>query len=341
MPTTEYVVGLDIASEQVTAALGAVPWRLLVHGTAFANTPEGFQALRAWLAQHACTPDNSVLCMEATGAYGEALAVDLVARNYRVAVEPPLKVKRAFATSAHKSDAVDSQQIAEYACRFLDELRWWQPRPERLEQLKVLLSTREQLIQQRTAHSNALTALRRKPVRTPLAEQVHAHLKTQLSEQIKALDAEIRKRIHQDPDWKHLFTLLLSIPGVGLLVAANILVLTECATRLLDHKQLAAHLGICPYQRRSGKSLRRRDTSRHYGPPQPRRVLHLAARSVCTHSPTFRAYYQRKLDEGKPKMLVLNNVSNKLVKLICVVLRSQKPYDPDYRSVRSALLSAS
>jgi len=341
MPTTQYVVGLDIASEQVTAAIGAVPWRLRVRGTTFANTAEGFQALREWLARHGCTPNNSMLCMEATGVYGEALAYDLTLHRYRVAVEPPLKVKRAFASSSHKTDAVDSEQIAEYACRFLDELRRWQPRPEVLEQLRVLLSTREQLIEQRTAHSNTLTALRRKAVRTPLAEQVHQHLRDQLRQQIKAVETEIRKLIDQDPDWKQLFILLLTIPGVGWLVATNFLVLTEFATRLLAHKQLAAHLGICPYQRTSGKSLRRRATSRHYGPPQPRRVLHLAARSVCTHSPAFQAYYQRKLDEGKPKMLVLNNVANKLVNLICAVLRSQCPYDPDYRSVHPTLLSAS
>jgi transposase len=339
MRRPEYVIGLDIAAQQFTVAIGQVPWRLVQPAVEFANTSEGFAALADWLHIVHCTPTNSVVCMEATGVYGEALAYWLVAHGWRLAVEPPLKVKRAFAPSGHKTDAVDSQQIAEYACRFLDELRWWQPRPELVEQLKVLLTTREQLVAQATAHRNALTALRRKPVRTALAEQVHQQLIVQLRQQVKTLEAEIRRLIKQEPPFSQLLTLLLSIPGVGLLLAAHILVLTQFASQPFDAKHLAAHLGLCPYQRRSGASLRRRARSRGYGPGQPRKLLHLAARSVSTHTPTFRAYYQRKLAEGKPKPLALNNVSNKLLKLICAVLRSRTPYIPNYRSLHPALLN--
>jgi transposase len=79
--------------------------------------------------------------MEATGVYSEALAYFVHANGYRIAVEPPLKVKRAFDTCGHKSDAVDSRQIAEYACRCVDELAFWQPKAAILEQIKVLLTT--------------------------------------------------------------------------------------------------------------------------------------------------------------------------------------------------------
>ncbi len=323
-------VGLDIAADTFTAAIGTTPWRLLVKGTEFSNTPNGFQQLIYWLRQQHCPASHTVLCMEATGVYGEALAYFLVAQGYRVAMEPPLKVKKAFHPSGRKTDAVDSQQIAEYACRFNDELNFWQPPSQLIEQLQVLLSTREQLVRQSTAHKNTLRALVRKVVRMPLAEQIHAQMIAETKSRIKAVEREIRRLIDEHPTAQRWLILLIAIPGVKLLLAANILVLTHCGMRPLSSSQLASHLGIVPYEHQSGTSVYARPSSRHYGPSQPRKLLHLAARSVSTHNERFRTYYQRKLAEGKVKKLAINNVANKLVRIICAVLESQTAYDPNY-----------
>ena len=330
MTTCDYFVGLDLGSEQFYAAAGRAPWRLLVRATAFPNTAEGFDQLLAWLGQHAFSQDRTVLCMEATGVYGEKLAHFLVARGFRVAIEPPLKVKRAFAPSGSKTDAVDSQQIAEYACRFIDELHLWQPRPELLEQVQVLLTMREQLTTQRTAHQNALHALRRKAVRTPFAEELHQQVLDELRSHLKELDQQLEQLIAQDPPSQHFRTLLLTIPGVGLLLATHWLVLWQTFHHPTQARHCAAYLGISPREHQSGKSVHAKPTSRHYGPATPRKLLHLAARSVVTHKPAFRTYYQRKLAEGKPKKVALNNVANKLVKIACAVLVSGQPYDPNY-----------
>lgn len=332
MPNPRYFVGLDIASEQFHAAVGGCPWSLQVPATEFANEPEGFQAFLTWLAHQGCSPTDSVLCMEATGVYGEALAYTLIAAGYRVAVEPPLTVKRAFKPFGAKTDAVDCQQIAEYACRYLDQLRFWQPRPDLIEQLQVLLATREQLVKQRTAHKNSLHALERKVVRSRVAEAAHRRLISELDKQIQSLEQEIERLFKQDPPAQHLLGLLLTIPGVGLLLAAQYLVLTHCGTRLTDPKALAAHLGIAPLPHESGKTVWRPARSRHFGPAGMRKLLHLAARSVCTHKEPYRLYYHRKLCEGKPKRLVLNNVANKLLKVMTAVVQSRQPYDPNYAS---------
>ena len=119
------------------------------------------------------TPENSVICMEATGVYDEVLTHFLSANQYVVSVEPPLKVKRAFKPEGSKSDPVDSTQIAEYAYRFWDQLSFWQPRAEIVEQIQTLLTVREQLVVERTGHQNSLKALKRKKVPTPLAEKIH------------------------------------------------------------------------------------------------------------------------------------------------------------------------
>ena len=341
MHKPKYFVGIDIAAASFTSAVGQAPeerWQLVVRPATFANDYDSFAQYRQWLQAAEVTPANSVLCMEATGVYGEVLAHFLVAQGYTLAVEPPLKVKRAFKPAGHKSDPVDSTQIAEYAFRFWDELTRWNPRAELLEQLKTLQATRELLVVQRTGHLNTLKGLKHKAVRTPLAEQLHEQASAELKGHILSLEAEIRRLIDQDPHLRQLAAWLISVPGVGLLLAAHLLVILQSAPGPLSPKSLAAFVGICPYQNSSGSSVQHTPTSRHYGPPMLRKLLFLAALSVATHSPPFRLYFLRKRQEGKPKKLIFNNIANKLLKIIVAVVRSQTRYIPNYRSVNPALL---
>ena len=335
MTDIKYCVGVDIASSTFMMSVGTEPWKLVLKPQEFDNTEDGYQSLMDYLVAHQLSPKQTVVCMEATGVYGEGLAYFLYAKGYPVAVQPPLEVKRAFKPNGPKTDAVDSIQIAEYACRFADKLAFWKPRSEILEQVKVLLATREQFVVQNTAHKNALQTIQRKSVKTPFAEQAHQQMIEQFKNQIRAIDHEIRRLIDDDPTFKQTLLLLLSIPGVGLTLAAHMLLLTSVS---LDHKELASFLGISPNQHFSGSSVYKTPTSRHFGPPAARKLLYLAACSLRTHQQQFRTYFLRKTAQGKSSRLVLNNIANKLIKIICAVLRSQKPYIPNYRSVQPLLL---
>jgi len=340
MNKPEYYVGIDVASVQFTAAAGCMDqkWKIVVPAVEFPNDYDSFGQFLHWMQAHKLHPDNAIVCMEATGVYNEVFAHFLVVNHYTVAIEPPLKVKRAFAPVGHKTDPVDSCQIAEYAYRYYDELSPWQPRNEVLEQIQTLLTTREQFSTQCAAHHNALKALKRKKVRTPLAEKAHQDAICELRQHIKTLEKEIERLIDQDPDFRNMVNLLLSVPGVGLLLAAHMLVLMQSASQPPDAKQLAAFIGICPYEHKSGSSINSKPTSRHYGPPALRKLIFLAALSVRTHRQQFKLYFLRKIAEGKPKKLVINNIANKLLKIICAVVRSGTPFVPNYHSINPGLL---
>jgi len=340
MEKPRFFVGIDIASATFTSAVGSMgdKWQIVVRPATFANEFDSFAKYLKWLQEHSVGPDNSVICMEATGVYNEVLAHFLIINHYRVAIEPPLKVKRAFKPAGHKSDPVDSTQITEYAYRFWDELSLWAPRQEILEQIKTLLTTREQFVVDRSGHQNALLALKRKAIRTPLAEQMHEKTLSELKGHILAMEAEIQRLIDQDPDFRYMINLLISIPGVGLLLAAHMLVLFQSAPQLCSPKSLAAFIGICPYEDSSGSSIRHTPTSRHYGPPALRKLMFLAALSLRTHNPQFRTYFLRKIQEGKPKKVVINNIANRLLKIIVAVVRSQTEFIPNYRSINPGLL---
>ena len=340
MSRIAYFIGIDIAADYFTTAILTTPGKPLHDWEDIPNSPDGFRSFEQWLASRKVTPQNSVVCLEATGVYGEALCYYLAAQGHRVAVEPPLKVKRAFDESGHKTDAVDSRQIAEYAYRFADELTFWQPNEDLVEQIRVLLTTREQFTHQLTANQNTLQALKRKPVQTTVANQAFQQAIDRLRAALKAIDQEIKRLIDQNPTYGQMIRLLTGIPGVGLLLAANLLVLTRGFTREVTARQLAAYVGICPYQHTSGKSVYKKAQSRHYGPSQIRKLLYLAAMSLRTHNQHYRAYFFRKVAEGKAKRLVINNIANRLLKVICAMIRDQNPYITNYRSVNPSLLKS-
>jgi transposase len=342
MKRPQYYVGIDVASNDFYASVGQLveqEWQLTHKPRQFGNDYDSLPKFLHWLQQNQIKPDNSVICMEATGVYNEVLAHFLVANGYAVAIQPPLEVKRAFKPVGHKTDPVDSGQIAEYAYRFFDELHLWTPREQILEQIKTLLTTREQFCMQKIAHINALKALQRKYVRTPLAEKLHEDTITHLKTDITAIEREIERLIDQDPTYRQLIGLMMTIPGVGLLLASHLLVTFQSSPQPYNPKALSAFIGICPYQKQSGTSVRGAATSRHYGPPGLRRLLYLAALSVRTHHPYFRHYFIRKVQEGKSKKLVINNIANKLLRIVCAVLRTQTPFIFGYRSVHPQLLN--
>lgn len=335
MTEIRYSVGVDIASSTFTAAVGAMPWKIFLKPQTFENTEDGYQTLLEWFRQHHLSAVETMVCMEATGVYSEGLAYFLYAKGYRVAVQSPLEVKRTFKPYGPKSDAVDSLQIAEYACRHTDKLSFWKPRSEILEQVKALLAVREQFVSQNVAHKNALQALQRKVIRTSFAEQAYLHLIEQLKQQIRAIDTEIRRLIESDPTFKEMLLLLLSVPGVGLLLASHFILLAQFS---LEYKLLASFLGIAPHEHSSGTSVYKHATSRHFGPPAIRKLLYLAACSVCAHRPQFQTYLARKTQQGKPARLVLNNVENKLIRIMCAVLSSKTAFIENYHSIQPLAL---
>lgn len=340
MDHPKVVVGLDVGAETfAAAALHSAGDAGDIKGS-IANTAEGFDELSSWMKERDITKEKAVICLEATGVYGEALCYYLIGLGYRVAVESPLKVKRAFAQSAHKNDTVDARQIAEYGHRFYDELQWWKSPSEVMEQIHMLLSAREQFVTQRIANINALKTMQRKVVKTATGMKAYEQAIKQLSENIQEIEREIKRLMKEDDSFHRLIKTLTSTPGIGLLLATSLAVTTNGFLRTDNHKRIASYVGISPIEHTSGTSVYRKPRSRCFGPSRLRKLLYLAAMSVATHNPEFRHYYLRKVAEGKPKRLVLNNISNKLLKVVCALVRTQMEYIPNYKSVNPMFLKS-
>lgn len=127
---------------------------------------------------------------------------------------------------------------------------------------------------------------------------------------------------------------ILTIKSVGILLAVNIAVATNGFTEHLKYQSLAKYAGIYPIVHQSGTSIYRRPASDGAGLVRLRKLLYLAAIRLKRDGAPFEKYYARKIAEGKSGKLVLNNIVNKTLKLICGVIKSGKPYIKGYTSVK-------
>jgi transposase len=308
-------------------------FRQIWYGQTFDQTDDGWKALSALMALHAITSDQCKIVMEATGVYSERISFYLYQQGYGVYVEPPHKVHHAF-YERDKTDPVDSRQIAEYGFRFADKLHPWQPREEIIDLLAVLLTTREQLVKMQTGCKNTLRSLRRKQRTFPHLQQTYTDLTRDFSARIDTLEADMKSQIATNPALNQTTDHLLKMKSVGFLVVVNFLVITDGYTKAVRYQDLAAYIGICPFEHRSGTSVYRRPQADGAGPVRLRKLLYLAAMRMIRTNPEFTAYFNRKVKAGKIPRLVLTNIENRLLRVMCGVVKSGKPYIEKYLSVK-------
>ena len=92
-------------------------------------------------------------------------------------------------------------------------------------------------------------------------------------------------------------------------------------------------MGIVPLAYESGKSIKRKSTSSGIGPGNLRKIIYLISMSVRNYDENMKKYFFRKVAEGKSKKLVLNNIGNKLLKIIIALIKSNKPYIKNFVSI--------
>lgn len=274
MRRPKHNIGIDIGSETHAVSI----YKKSDHQATLEiqNNPEGFSHLLEWFDQQGVEITQSIICVEATGVYGEALCYFLYAHGYKVAIEAPHKVKRAF-DKEDKTNIDDAQQIAEYAYRYFDKLKLWEPNDPRVEEIRILLSTRERLTKDQAAYPNMLHAFGRKTVQNKTSEKMLKKNIAHFKKQIKAIEQEIDEIFKQDPGLAQRVSHLDNIPAVGLLLISNLFVFTNGLPLHLSSTHLAANLGIAPRLYQSGTSVYRKPRSRQQGHKRIRKLLRLAA----------------------------------------------------------------
>ena len=162
-----------------------------------------------------------------------------------------------------------------------------------------------------------------------LLKSCHASLAA-IEKDRKAIDKAIEQLIEDDAQLKRLFGLMTSVPGIGPATATEVVIATNELKSITDPKKMACHAGVAPFNFQSGSSVRGRPGVSQYARKRLKFLFHLAAMAAIRAKGELQDYYQRKVGEGKNKMLVLNAVRNKLIHRIYAVVRRDEKYDKFY-----------
>jgi transposase len=291
------------------------------HYHSFPNTPEGFSALQAWLAQHDVKELHA--CMEATNIYWEALATWLHAQGYIVSVVNPARIKGyAQATmQRNKTDKLDSAVIASF-CR-THQPAAWQPLSEAHKRLRALSRHRDDLLQTQLQQQNRL----RDTSDTLVRESLQAVLDT-IATQLEAVERSIKEHLAAHAELHANFQLLTAIVGIGAVTAAKLLAEFADLDQYESAKAAAADAGLTPSQFESGTSVRRRPRLSKIGKAGIRAALYWPAITAMRCCPAFKAFAERLAARGKAKKVIICAVMRKLVHIVYGVLKHRTPYDP-------------
>lgn len=297
-------VGIDVCKDHLDVYLHPLAQRGRV-----TNDRDGIRHLRRRLAGH----DVALIVMEATGKYHRLAHRSLSQSGLAVAVVNPLR-SRLFAEAngtLAKTDRVDAKMLAILGQALGPQAR--PPAPEAIEVLQELVHACNAATAERTALANRLAASQAAFLR----KELRGRLKS-LEGHIERLETEIAARIAADPALARRYEILLSIPGVGPGVAANLL--AELGS--LNRHAIASLAGVAPFADDSGDAVGQRHIMG--GRASPRRALYWAALSASRHNPDLRAFYKRLRDSGKKPKLALTAVMRKLVILANTLLKENR-----------------
>lgn len=259
-----------------------------------------------------------LVALEASGGYEAAAVATLAAAGLPVVVVNPAQV-RSFAKALGKrakTDPIDAGVIARFAEATRPEQR---PLPDVATQhLADLLARRRQIV-------DMLTAERQRLKRTSVPRLVKSlkRLIAALEREMEAIDGDLDGAVRASPLWRAKEDLLRSVPGVGPIIARTLLAdMPELGA--LSPKQIAALAGLAPFTRQSGRW--RGKSFIGGGRAAIRALLFLGAMSARRCNPVLKAFYERLVKAGKPRLVALVATARKLLTILNAIIRDQKPW---------------
>ena len=305
----ETVVGIDVSKNRLDVAI-------IPQGDAFAvdNDDAGIDALIGRLKAIGA----DAVALEATGGFETQAVAGLSSAGLTVLVVNPAQV-RAYANAMGrraKTDPIDAAVIAAFVLATKPEIR--PLRDAETQALSELVARRRQIVQMIVAEENRL--------RMVLAKQAQKSIRrllTALRRELESLDADLDGHIRKSPIWQVCETLLVSVPGVGPTTARTLLAeLPELGS--LDRRQIASLAGLAPWTRQSGTWKGKSFIGGGRG--KVRAVLFMAALVASRHNPVIKAFRDRLVAQGKPKIVATVATMRKLLTILNAIIRDKRPW---------------
>jgi transposase len=325
MKKYNYFFGVDVSKKTLDISL--LHQQQITHKQ-FLNDAEGMKEFLEWFHKLNVNVEETLFCMEATGLYCFTLTHFLASQAIDVWIEHAAKIKRSTALERGKNDKVDSRRIAIYAAKNLDQLRLWKPMNATIEKIKHLATLRERLVE---TQKRLLTPIKEfeevgnvamsKLLRKAIKKSTDA-----IDKDLKSVETSIVEIVNADENLKQLYRIVTSVVGIGFVTAINLIIHTQGFSILNDTRKLACYCGVAPFEYSSGTSVRGKTKVHYMANKKLKCNLHMASLTVVKLDVELKAYYERKVLEGKNKMSVLNAVKNKLLARVVACVNKQQEY---------------
>lgn len=173
----------------------------------------------------------------------------------------------------------------------------------------------------------ALAAAEQQTVRLP-AEQLTAQVSAELAgelltlrRRVKELDNLLRTRLAAHPQ----AAILTSLPGMGVLLAAEFAVAVKDLANFASPDHLAAYAGLAPVPHDSGRRVNNLHRPHRYN-RDLLRVFYVSALIAAQRPGASRDYYQRKRREGKHHIQAVLALARRRVNVLWALLRDNRPF---------------
>ena len=320
-------VGIDISKNSLDVCLLEPTNASAPHYLKVSNDAAGIKTMLAAAAKTKVPLSQVLFCMEDTGVYGVPLCSGLQAKEASYAVVPAIHIQRSRGLKRGKTDKTDARDIALYASTHQHLISLYQlPEPDMVE-LRLLLSERDKLLKAIALFDSSAEAFGF--VDKKMLSRLKKHnTKTSalLAKQLKELEKTILELVAHNQQIEQQSGLLQSIPGIGIQTALQLISYSRCFSSFSNWRQMACYAGVAPFPYQSGSSVRGRTKVSHYAQKKLKALLNMAALSAKRHDPELRAYFERKVAEGKNKMSVVNAIRCKLLARAFAVINRNSPF---------------
>jgi len=328
----DYFIGIDVSKE--TLDFNIVHEGSTINGKRIENKSKSINILlNEWISLYKLNWDTIVFCMEHTGIYNNHLLDVLFKNNANIYLENPIHIKRSLGLVRGKNDKIDALRIATFAYKNVDNIKLWIPERKVVKTLRGLLSTRERLVQ--AIENLTIPIGESKEFDKEICKSIKQACKasvTALKKDLQKINKSIIDVINSDERISELYKIITSVDNVGTIVATSIIIYTNEFKKIKNPKKFACYSGVAPFEHSSGKSIRGKTRVSNMANKYMKKLLHLSALSSVSRKGEMRDYFDRKIKEGKNKMLILNAIRNKIILRIFACVNQNKIFEKNVKN---------
>jgi transposase len=324
-------VGIDISKKTLDISIVNTNGKIMSQEK-IENSSKGILSFSKRLIKMKFSREDTIICYENTGVYTMPLNSVLSNLKWNVWVVPAIEIKRSKGLTRGKNDRSDAKDIALYALTNQFKFNPYSMPSEEVQKLKLLQSEREKIVECIKQMSSTSENKEFYPKElTKSLMKINERCIKDLKKNLDKVEFEIKRIIDENEKLKQQMTLITSIPGIGKQTALYLIIASNQFQNFKDWRKMACYAGIAPFEYSSGTSIRGRNKVSHFADKRLKSLLHMCALVSIRNNKELKLYYERKKEEGKHSMLILNNVKCKIIARVFAVINREKPFIDTYK----------